>query len=347
MALIYILAEKPQAVLERLALHGRKTISDPQFPYYLPEEISVVKDWHLMSEVASRNGDDVELIWLDTIEDVKKLFELIDKNVYFLPLTDGYSPFLGTPLIALLRSLGANVFGSGVVSSAASQNKYVQFALFRSLGIPTPDTWLQDIQEEPSNTKCRYIVKPIDFGNSIGIFDDGIECDWKHARIVAERINSCYKRKAIIQCYIDGMYCRASFIGNDVTSSNIGVHVFLGENDQHTSVQWLGFAEYFDKYKRRDALLNTDVTFLDLNSAKRDGHISTKACDALRMHLEKLLKSIDLAGIFTIDIVIQGDVPYFIEINTNPFLRNVALKAFCKERFGSDVMTALYESIIG
>lgn len=344
--LICMLGERPQAILNRLALRRQSHPGDIQFPYYLPDEGAVVATSRVLHEVASAHGDNAELLWIDTRNDIRKALRKIRRDTVFWPVTDGYSPFLGSSLIGLLRGFGGQVFGSGPAATAFSQNKYMQYALFRSLGISTPETWHSWAEIASPDCGDSYIAKPVDLGNSIGIFDDGVACGWQDAIVVADRILASYGRQAIIQNYIDGIYCRASFVGANPIAGNIGVYVFSEIDSENGSYKWAGFDAYLNEYKRRDSLSNSNVKLLALDEAVNDGVVSKRARARLAECLTRLVQGTDLSGIFTIDIVVRGDTPYFIEVNTNPFLRNVALQAYCREEWGHDVVTALYKAIL-
>lgn len=342
---ILIIAERDKTIINRLFQSGESLPSDHQIPYYLPTEDAVNKIFNQMKEESLIGGNKVELIWIDTIEDVKAILQRISSNTVFLPLIDGFWPFAGTPIINLIRSFGGIVFGSGPSASGISQNKFTQFSILKSLKIPTPETIQYTIGASPLDAIDRFIVKPIDMGNYIGIFDDGVDCDWEDATQVAQRVQALYGRQAIIQEYIDGLYTRASFVGKTSNGLDVGVHTFPEDKEGHIKDKWVDFENYFKKYSRCDAVCNTDVVFETIDESVKHGNVSQKAKDNTFSALARLVKNIDLGGIFTVDIIIREDTPYFLEINTNPFFRNVALNAYCQEKWGCDVISAIYREI--
>lgn len=345
---ICLLAEPAFAILERLGANGRLRVGGEQFPYYLPDMTSVDACRQMLSEVAARESVRVELISLVDQDAVIHALEFIGSDTVFWPLTDGYLPFLGTPLIGLLRSFGAHVFGAGPMAAAVSQNKLLQFGLFRALGLDTPQTWLHRNDLPPPDHDGSFIAKPVDLGNSIGIFDDGIDCDWQSAQSAAQRIREWYGREAIIQEYISGTYCRATFLGNGpAKGKRIGVHILShGADEPIPPLAAHNFGAYFAEFKRRDEDYNRGVTVQSLDAAVREGVVSVAAQERVSAGLANLVDHTDLAGVFSLDLIIDGDIPYFIEVNTNPFIRNRAFGSFCEEEFGADVFTSLYRVLV-
>lgn len=344
---ICLLAEPALAILERLRANGPNRVGNVQFPYYLPDMTSVEVCHRQLSEIAARDGVRVELIFLADKDDVIRVLGLIGPETVFWPLTDGYFPFLGTPLIGLMRSFGANVFGAGPMGAAVSQNKLLQFGLFKALGLVTPRTWLHHDGLTQPDHKGSFIAKPIDLGNSIGIFDDGTDCDWPSALSAAQRIRDWYGREAIIQEYISGTYCRATFLGSGTAKGKrIGVHVPThGAEESMPPIADHDFGTYFAKFQRHDEDYNRLITVQPLDAAVREGMVSAAAQERISAGLASLADHTDLAGMFSLDMIIAGETPYFIEVNTNPFVRNGAFRSFCQEEFGADVVTSLYRTL--
>ena len=341
---ICLLAEPAFAILERLGANESLRVGGEQFPYYLPDITSVEACRQALSDATASEGVRVELLSLADQESVIQALGMIGSDTVFWPLTDGYLPFVGTPLIGLLRSFGAHVFGSGPMAAAVSQNKLLQFGLFRALGLATPQTWLYSNDLPPPDHGGSFIAKPVDLGNSIGIFDDGIDCDWRSALSAAQRIREWYGREAIIQEYISGTYCRATFLGSGpAKGKRIGVHIMSHEaGEPPPPLAARNFGAYFAEFKRRDEGYNGGVTVQSLDAAVREGRVSVAAQERVSADLGKLAAHTDLAGVFSLDLIIAGDTPYFIEVNTNPFIRNRAFASFCEEEFGADVVTSLY-----
>ncbi len=344
---ICLVGERAAGILGRLETDSG-AVGGVQLPYYLPDENAVLACYNDLRNIASNYGVNVEVIWLDQPVDVASVLNKIDQDTVFWPLTDGYSPFLGTPFIGILRSFGAHVFGAGPMAAAASQNKFLQYGLFTVLGLDTPRTWLyRGSLTEPPEQAYTYIAKPVSLGNSIGIFDDGIACNWLGVRSAAQRIVGLYGREALIQQYVSGVYCRATFLGaGKVTNKRIGVHVLTSAADAHTASRaFSSFDDYFEEFKRRDLEYNNNLTVCSLEEAVLQGKISATAQSRTILGLARLVDQTDLAGIFSLDIIISGDTPYFIEFNTNPFIRNAAFHAYCQEEHGADVTTALFQTL--
>lgn len=345
---ICLLAEPPLAILERLRTKGPNRVGNVQFPYYLPDMTSVEACHRQLSGIAACDDVRVELITLVDKDDIIRVLGLIGPETVFWPLTDGYFPFLGTPLIGLMRSFGANIFGAGPMGAAVSQNKLLQFGLFKALGLVTPRTWLyRDSLTQPHHDGS-FIAKPIDLGNSIGIFDDGTDCDWPSAVFAAQRICDWYGREAIIQEYVPGTYCRATFLGSGTAKGKrIGVHVPThGVEESIPPIADHDFHTYFAKFKQHDEDYNRLITVRPLDAAVREGVVSVAAQERISAGLSSLADHTDLAGIFSLDLIIAGETPYFIEVNTNPFVRNGAFRSFCQEEFGTDVVTSLYRTLL-
>ena len=341
---ICLLCERVAGILERLQLNSQIRPGNIQIPYYLPSEESIIALDKELRAIAKTKGVEVSLIWLDSCQDIMKALEQINGDTIIWPLTDGYMPFLGTSMIGLLRSFGGQVFGSGPMASSASQNKFIQYGLFSALDIDTPKTWLYNGQDKPKNIDIKYIAKPNNLGNNIGIFDDAVDCGWRAAQVGAERITKIFGSKAIIQQYISGLYCRATFIGINRINKNIGVHVMTKNKayESSDSQKFTTFDAYFEEFRKRDEAYNNNIIPIKIDEAINSKVLSINARAKIRDGLAKLVRQTDFSGVFTVDVIVSGDIPYFIEFNTNPFIRNAALKAYCKEQYHSSVIEVLY-----
>jgi D-alanine-D-alanine ligase-like ATP-grasp enzyme len=246
-----------------------------------------------------------------------------------------------------LRTFGGRVFGSGPTASACAQNKFLQYAVFKSLGVTTPQSWSRDLPNLGSHPANGYFVKPCNLGNSIGIFDDAHGCGWSKALDIATRIEDVYGVKAIIQEYITGLYCRASFIGcrgNRPTLDDIGVHALILP-DEGSRPTFTTFSDYYASYLKDNNSYNARVYSIPIDMCLKWQMLSAEEDRQLRMCLKAIIGALDLSGIFTIDIIVRSGTPYFLEVNTNPFLRNAALRSYAMESFGVNAEQAYYRAI--
>lgn len=346
---ICLVGERGRTIRSRLSLADDFRPGHIQIPYYIPKEDDVNALASRLSAIAKADGVDVVVHWVDAPCDVSALLQMISADTVFVILTDGNAPFSGTPLSGLLRTFGGRVFGSGATASACSQDKFLQYRLFKSLDITTPQSWSRALPSPSIHPINGYFVKPCGLGNSIGIFDDAYGCDWPQALAIANRIEDIYGMKAIIQEYITGLYCRASFIGchgNPPSLDDVGLHALILPKTGSRSA-FKTFDQYYEQYVDDDKTYNMKVASISLDLCLTQELVSAEAVRKLQIHLDSLISQLDLSGIFTIDIIINDDNPYFLEVNTNPFLRNAALRSYTMEHFGVDAETAFYSAVKG
>ena len=318
-----------------------------QLTCYIPNNLDIRA--LLLDLEKNRRSDELklEIFTVSDPSDIEILVGKIDENVVFYFLCDGFAPYLGTPLSELFRSLGASVFGSATTASNLAQDKYSQFLMFKELGIKTPRTWLPEKLDKSDIDSGPYIVKPRNLGNSIGIFDDAYGCRLRDALSISKRIQQLYGLPSIVQEYVKGTYARASIIGvhgRSPTADSLGVYVM--ETNPIPSDKYTDFKGYFSTYKDQNSTYNSRVRCTELSEYSFEGLYNRfQVLDEVTECLRALISNLPLQDFFTIDLIINQNGVFVLEVNTNPFPRNRSLDLYCEDKFGMNKHEALRASL--
>jgi len=347
MRTVFLVGEDGGWLLERSQRILGETKGNIQLPYYTPRTSDIEKFQRQLNDNKKQHEVDFELFPIRTKSDIANLIDRIGKDSAFYFLCDGFSPFVGTPLSEMFKSLGALVFGSAASASSLSQDKFLQYVTLKELGIGTPTTWLPHAFKESGDSSQRFFVKPRSLGNSIGIFDDAVGCAFDEAISISERIQNTYGVPAIIQQYVSGAYVRASFMGvanRTPTVETMGIYAMeAGSPDRR---KFEGFESYFAAYKVDDSTYNTRAECIKLSDlCTKRGNVGLAITREVERALGGLIDNIALRDFFSVDLIIDTDHVYVLEINTNPFIRNRSLDFYCQDKFGKNKYAAMSASI--
>ena len=201
----------------------------------------------------------------------------------------------------MLEILKIPYTGSGVLASAAAMDKAFAKDLMRSRGIPTADYRVFNApfdENEVMELKLEYplIVKPASEGSTVGIcrVDD-------ESRIVSAIDEAfSYDDKVLVERYIEG---------REVT-----VGVLDGEVLPIVEVRpKKGFYDYESKYTKGMTEYIVSADF-DAEELKKMNDISLK-----------LYELFGCRGAARVDIIINSDGPFVLEINTVPGMTETSL----------------------
>ena len=194
---------------------------------------------------------------------------------------------------ALLEALEIPYSGSGVASSAICIDKNMSKLVMKSMGITTPE-WVmvrKDIEwheEFFTGLKLPLIIKPNQGGSSIGIS-------------IAESYLDIEKGIKQALEYDDEVIVEEWIQGEEITCSMMN-----GEIIPVLSIKPnMTFYDYKAKYSMNDHV-------------QQVAHLSQGVIDRLRSLGHQCWQLFKLKNYARIDMIIQGDVIYVIEINTLP-----------------------------
>ncbi|MDB5580854.1 MAG: D-alanine:D-lactate ligase-like protein [Bradyrhizobium sp.] len=337
------LADNPLPELDRAAVE--------ELAFLIPREEEVFRTHEEMTAALAPRGIECALIEAGDIQRMAGDASLADPGTICWNMTDGFFPVTASYFPALCAMFGWRYFGNSASLQLAVQDKYLQHAMCRLLGIRTPETYLYDgaerlSPEPPPEEGFAYFVKPFDLANSIGIFNDA-ECETLEAAIERSvRICEHYQTKTLIQRYIPGCTVRVNYVAaarDRPVSEMLGMHVMRGppEPDRPFST----FDAHFEDFAQADADYAREAQAVDLIDAR--GDVGVDAARQIRRDTEALVRQFGLRDFFSMDykVTAEGQL-YYIEVNTLPFARNAGLRAYCRSAFDLTVGAALAEAIV-
>jgi D-alanine-D-alanine ligase len=276
----------------------------------------------------------------------------VDDGVVLLNMTDGFYPVTASYFPAMCAMFGWRYFGNSAALQLGVQNKYLQYAMCRLLGVRAPESFLYDgerclSETPPPDGEFPFFVKPFDQANSIGIFNEAVLDRLREAVAVAARIKSHYGTKALIQRYVAGDTIRVNYVGaapERPLTECLGIHRMKGPPEPERP--FTDFETHLRDFVQADADYAREAvaTPLDPNGGRTDA----AAVRQIRREVSAFARQFGLRDIFSMDykLASSGEC-YFIEVNTLPFARNAALKAYCRSEFGLSVGAAMARAIVG
>lgn len=195
----------------------------------------------------------------------------------------------------LLEIMGIPYTGSGVLGSSIALDKTIMKLLFESTGIPTP-AYLISTSSHTVAFPLPFVVKPANEGSTIGISIVREKKEIARAIRVARR----YDRKIVIEEYIKGSEITVGIV-NGKALPVIEVKPSSGFYDFHAKYT-KGMTEYIIPAKIKRA------------TANRARGIALKVYEMF-----------ELSGCARIDMLVQGDNPLVIDINTSPGMTETSL----------------------
>lgn len=195
----------------------------------------------------------------------------------------------------LLEIMGIPYTGSGVLGSSIALDKAIMKLLFDATGIPTP-ACLISTSSDIAAFPLPFVVKPANEGSTIGI---SIVREKKGiARAI--RLARRYDRKIVIEEYIKGSEITVAVVNNKALPV-IEVRPTSGFYDFHAKYT-KGMTEYIVPAEIKKA------------TAKKAQDI------ALRVY-----GLFELSGCARIDMLVRGNNPLVIDVNTSPGMTETSL----------------------
>ncbi len=195
----------------------------------------------------------------------------------------------------LLEILGIPYTGSGVLGSSVSMDKAMMKLLLQSIDVPSPE-YIVCRSAGDATFALPFVVKPAREGSTVGISIVREEKEKEEALAAAFRFDS----KILLERYIKGREITVGIV-NGATLPIVEVRPASGFYD-FTAKYTKGMTEY-------------------LVPATLDPRVEKKAFDqALR-----IWNNSELAGCVRVDMLLDGDVPSVIDVNTSPGMTESSL----------------------
>ncbi len=195
----------------------------------------------------------------------------------------------------LLEIMGIPYTGSGVLGSSMALDKAIMKLVFEGTGIPTP-AYLISTSSHIAAFPLPFVVKPANEGSTIGISVVREKKEIAPAIRAARR----YDRKIVVEEYIKGSEITVGIV-NGRALPVIEVRPSSGFYDFHAKYT-KGMTEYIVPAKIKRTI-----------ASKAQG-IALKAYETF-----------ELSGCARIDMLVKGDSPLVIDINTSPGMTETSL----------------------
>ena len=332
---------------------GLSPVAVRELAYLLPVDTEVTATFEDISSLLNASGVKCFLVEASDRESLAAITRETSENSLLWNMTDGFFPVTASYFPAYAAMMRAPYFGNSSALQLSIQNKYIQFLMCDALGIPTPPTALYDADNYLSGIKVfsdfeQLIVKPFNLANSIGIFGDSICSTLQAAIDISVRIKSHYGTKSLIQGFISGETVRVNYVGVNKAvpiHEGIGAHLMRGPPEE---TGFISFEEHYRRFALADAEYAAKAVPINLDEQRPKASKYQNVVAGIRVDTEKLVGCFSLRDFFSMDYRITDDGKrYFIELNTLPFVRNAALRAYCREMFGLSVGQALGTAMLG
>jgi D-alanine-D-alanine ligase len=199
---------------------------------------------------------------------------------------------------AILDKLQIPYTHSGVKASELAMDKWQTFEIFKTHGIPTPETIkVNMVDNQVTPMELPFVVKPINEGSSVGISVINTPEEWSEVRK-----NWQFGTESIVQKYLK---CREIHVAilNDLALGTI--EVCPNENFQ--------FFSYQAKYVAGESkfICPAPISEMETELAKET---------ALRAY-----RAFNCRGLSRVDMMFDGSIFYVLELNTQPGFTSTSL----------------------
>ena len=217
----------------------------------------------------------------------------------------------------LLEMMAIPYTGSGVLGSANAMDKITMKYILTAMGIATP-AYKVAIQGESVEFPMPYVVKPANEGSTIGISIVREEKERKEALETAFR----YDRKVLVEQFVAGQ--------------EITVAVVNGRAMPIVEVRpESGFYDFEAKYTKGKTRYIVPAP------------MSKEAEEAATDAALKVYHAFDLSGSARIDMLVDGQTPSVIDINTSPGMTETSLVPKAWAELGGTFDDLVEEILLG
>ena len=231
---------------------------------------------------------------------------------------------------ALYELLDIPYTGSSSLCLALTQNKALTKDILVRHGLPTADYYCVKLNEAAPEVTIGYplIVKPCSEDASLSIGPDSIVYNEAALNKRIRYIHDRYNQDALVEVFISGREFNVAVLGNPPTGALPLSEIVFAKNLKDPIVSYAGKWETASaEYQGTTPLCPAVV---DEKIRKRIEQIAIKSC--------RLLGCRDYARV---DIRLQEETPYILEINANPDICPGAGFARAADAAGHDYLTLI------
>ena len=341
---LVLVFEPEAACLSRLLAQGLEPRHARAIASYLAQSTDLAPDFAAIGEACGRLGIGFSAIALDAA--TRELARHAPERTLVWTLTDGIAYFRGGASPALARLHGMRTFGSDDSLFALCQDKFRSGAVLRALGLPAPaaglardGAWLA----EPPASSDGWFVKPNRLGAKIGIWEDSHARSLETALDLSRRIYAAYSDDAVVQTYVAGRNARASYLA-----------VEPGAGADALGVVFVDSGGDFQTMEDSLALYGDTGATAKASGAYREPELvpvaalQPQADVAIRQIATRMMQGLGVRDVFSIDLRVEADGTFhLIEFEVCPGLPCFDFRAYCRERWGMDLPSAMAAAAAG
>lgn len=203
----------------------------------------------------------------------------------------------------MLELAGLPYTGAGILASSLGMNKIMFKKVMEREKIPMAEYFLMERKNKESkilrNFKLPVVVKPADQGSSVGVSLVRQKKELKRALKEAFK----YSPTIIIEKYLPGTEVSCGVLGNE---KPVALPV----------IEIIPKKEFFDYQAKYDETQCDEIV---------PARISKKLTRQVQELAIRVFRAIDCQGLGRVDMILSGNKPYVLEINTIPGLTPVSL----------------------
>lgn len=320
----------------------RRTTNLPgleEMSYFLfgPSDIDdVLKD---AAPPLNRSGIALHLIDVTEISRLLKLTSSERKSSLLWNITDGSGPFSGSHVPSFARLLGIKRFGNSSYNQFLSQDKFKCGLFCKQLGVPVPPTVLCEgrsvLAGSLPDTNGSLFIKPCSLDNKIGIFSDSRVDDMESALAICTRIHDLYGDRALVQPFVPGRDLRVSFMNVEPAADlrdSIGMYWSAERNESERP--YYSYQDHLAAFLAWDGMSTSKPPINARNGAENDSGLRS-LLHSICSDVTRTASALGLRDYFSFDFRVEESGRYWLmEVNTAPFLRNIGMRHFIRERYG-------------
>lgn len=212
---------------------------------------------------------------------------------------------------AILEMLGIPYVGSGILAHAIALDKSVAKQIFKFHGVPTPNfqVFNTGLEEMDSSLKFPLIVKPACEGSGFGIHKDSVVYSERDLFKKVRELLKQYQPPVLVEEFIEGREFTVGIIGNGKDKTILPI----------LEIDFKDIPEEYGKFYTFE--VKTD--FGDETNFYCPAPLSKEIEKAIKENASKAFDALGCRDIARVDVRLEDDKPYIIEINSLPGLKPV------------------------
>lgn len=212
---------------------------------------------------------------------------------------------------AILEMLGIPYVGSGILAHAMALDKSVAKQIFKFHEVPTPNfqVFNTGLEEMDSSLKFPLIVKPACEGSGFGIHKDSVVYSEKELFKKVRELLKQYQPPVLVEEFIEGREFTVGIIGNGKDKTILPI----------LEIDFKDIPEEYGKFYTFE--VKTD--FGDETNFYCPAPLSKEIEKAIKENASKAFDALGCRDIARVDVRLEDDKPYIIEINSLPGLKPV------------------------